>query len=774
MSAAREALHKSRSGSLQAALARLSDIIILVDQKFAELGSELLRDSGLPVFSLADVHTETRDPCDDCFAADPLYLVPSSGSTGRLKLVAVREETLLQRSFVKDFGKQHHELGTFALDSISGQNGVFVRCGSLTQMPVGALTTNPLSVLDAIEKYQISMASFTNSSIKRIIAAADQTNSSWQLTSLRQVGLGGETVVRELVARFAKFLERHGAPRGIIQAHYGTTETGSLVSGANPLRPSTDGHNAVCLGGCAPGVGLRIVGSDGELLPDGEIGNLQAICPQTIFSCYWGEPEQTRDCFTPDGWWKTGDLGCLHNGELSIHGRIKEVIVIEGKKLSLTKIDEEIETILDFGDRAFSCAVAWPGESAERLAVVFVPSTQHSIERFAQHADNIRDHIARRFGFRPYPVLVASLDEIPFANNGKLRRLDLASYIRSGSIGRVLRRMEPAKPNPLTASAQLETILEKLWREALDVRGPLDRQASFFDLGGDSLRSVMLHTAIEEHLNARVSAEAFFRSPTFDNLFQLIALRSKVASTTGTRDFSVPWPLGEDIRDKLLISFELWAGSRPTQDRLVAGLNTTGKKAPLFWVFQEAREFRQLAKSLGRDHPLYGFRSGIGVIKYEEDEIQAIALRYVSEITEVCPEGPVFVGGTCQGAVIALAIAQHLIRRKRHVPLLVLLEWGFPLEYYPGSVLLIYGRDSIEGNPYVRFRNPELGWTRVFGQYAVAEMPGDHGHLSEDCNVAVLAKTLIQHMERTERSPPKFVSEIGSRFRCMRTPSPKT
>ena len=413
-------------------------------------------------------------------------------------------------------------------------------------MPVGALTTNPLSVLDAIEKYQISMASFTNSSIKRIIAAADQTNSSWQLTSLRQVGLGGETVVRESVARFAKFLERHGAPRGIIQAHYGTTETGSLVSGANPLRPSTDGHNAVCLGGCAPGVGLRIVGSDGELLPDGEIGNLQAICPQTIFSCYWGEPEQTRDCFTPDGWWKTGDLGCLHNGELSIHGRIKEVIVIEGKKLSLTKIDEEIETILDFGDRAFSCAVAWPGELAERLAVVFVPSTQHSIERFAQHADNIRDHIARRFGFRPYPVLVASL----YYNS--VREQWKAAAAGPGVVHSIRQYWSCVKTNgacqtesAYTRRAQLETILEKLWREALDVRGPLDRQASFFDLGGDLLRSVMLHTAIEEHLNARVSAEAFFRSPTFDNLFQLIALRSKVASTTGTRDFWRPGHLAK-------------------------------------------------------------------------------------------------------------------------------------------------------------------------------------------------------------------------------------
>ena len=56
---------------------------------------------------------------------------------------------------------------------------------------------------------------------------------------------------------------------------------------------------------------------------------------------------------------------------------------------------------------------------------------------------------------------------------------------------------------------------------------------------------------------------------------------------------------------------------------------------------------------------VYAFRSGLGLIEYSEDEIQAFALRYASELAEVHPDGSVFVGGCCQGAIIALALAQH-------------------------------------------------------------------------------------------------------------------
>jgi acyl carrier protein len=69
----------------------------------------------------------------------------------------------------------------------------------------------------------------------------------------------------------------------------------------------------------------------------------------------------------------------------------------------------------------------------------------------------------------------------------------------------------------------LEARLADIWRDALNLQGALDRTADFFDLGGDSLRSLLLHTAIEQQFGKQISADAFFARPTFATLLELVA-----------------------------------------------------------------------------------------------------------------------------------------------------------------------------------------------------------------------------------------------------------
>jgi acyl-CoA synthetase (AMP-forming)/AMP-acid ligase II/acyl carrier protein len=765
MNAAREALYQRRGGPLREALDRLTNVNILADEKFAELATELGRELRLPVISLAAAEAVSEAYLGNKVLANPMCLIPTSGSTGRLKLVALSEVAVLGRCFADDFRKDHHYLGIFTLDSGAGY-GVFLRWGAWTQIPPTVFTARPTSVLDAIEQHQITAISLTSAAVKQVIAAAEQSNRRWELGSLQLVGLGGEAVVPKIVDLFARFLERNGASADSIGAGYGTTETGILATTVNPLCRSVGNDDAVCFGSCASGVMLRIVGVDGELLPEGQVGEIQASCPQTIFSSYWGEPRATCESFTADGWWRTGDLGGLQNGKLTLHGRKKELVVVHGRKYSLSEIDAEIETVLAVGDRAFSCAVHWPEEATERLAVVFVAADARA-ECSASLAENIRRVVARRFGFRPSPIIAVSLNDIPFAANGKLCRSELTARIRSGLFGsndeqeNFPRSMPGGTANEMD---KIERILAQIWQEVLDLSGDLDPHATFFDLGGDSLRSMMLYTAIHEQFGKKISAEAFFPSPTFASLLHLVANNDgKSALTEAPVDFAVPWQLRSDLRNKLLIHFELWGGNRPTRDRLVAGLNADGPKTPIFWVFQEAREFHQLAKYLGDDQPLYAFRSGLGILKYEEDEIQALALRYVSEIIEVCPDGPAIIAGNCQGAIIALAVAQHMLRRMRHVPLLMLMEWGFPLQPYVGPVLLIYGRDSVHGNPYLRYCRPDLAWNRVFAEYAVAEVPGDHGRFFEDANVGSLSEIITLHIRKATQASPTLIPELAHR-----------
>ena len=763
MSAARERSHQRSDNSLREALNRLNDVTVVTDESFAAIATTVGQEEGLRVLPLRV--TEGRAGYDDHDAspANPLCLVPSSGSTGRLKLVALSHSNVLYRSFADPFIEQGSYLATVALDSISAaQNGIFLSYGSWIQMSPAAVTARPTSVLDAIERHHITVAGCLPSAAKMIVAAAERTGRKWDLGSLSRFALGAEPVVPRIMQILGDFLDRSGSSRKIITAGYGTTETGFLVTGAYPFARLGRDDDAVSLGTCAPGVELRIVGDDDEVLAEGDIGEVQVNSPRRIFSCYWGEPEATRKSFTDDGWWRTGDLGRLQNGELSLHGRAKDVLVVSGRKFSLVQIDAEIETVLAVGDRAFSCAIHWSGETTERLAVVFV-AADASAERRSQLADSIRSLVARRFGLRPSPVIGVALDDIPLAANGKLRRLALAARVRSGTLGAVEEPEYTRKEIPGSSPnepADIERTLEQIWREVLDISGDLDRHADFFELGGDSLRSLTLYMAIETHFGRQISAEAFFKLPTFASLLGLIANgHGEPASVENAPDggsplnASVPWPLPIAIRNRLLAPLETWPGERPTRGRTISGMNTDGDRPPLFWVFNDQREFRELACALGPAQPLYGLRSGVGIIDYQEDEIQTFALRYISEITEVAPQGPFFVGGNCQGAIIALAIAQHALRRQRHVPLLILMDWAFDLQSYGGRVLLVSGRDNAQYNAYRRFARPELAWRRAFANFDFVEIPGGYAQGFDKAAVVELSGALATHMRSALAAP---------------------
>jgi acyl-CoA synthetase (AMP-forming)/AMP-acid ligase II len=87
-----------------------------------------------------------------------------------------------------------------------------------------------------------------------------------------------------------------------------------------------------------PGVRLRIVGDDGQTLPDGQAGEILAGAPQTMTG-YWGRPEATREALADD-WLHTGDIGYLDAGYLYIVDRKKDMIVTGGSNVYAREVEE--------------------------------------------------------------------------------------------------------------------------------------------------------------------------------------------------------------------------------------------------------------------------------------------------------------------------------------------------------------------------------------------------------------------------------------------------
>ncbi|WP_342150604.1 AMP-binding protein [Methylorubrum sp. SB2] len=748
---------------LRAALARLDAPVVLHDDGFADWAAAAPESGALPAGTTllqldaceAEAPFTEERPC-----AEPCCLVATSGSTGQLKLVALSQETILNR-FHQARPKSPVPvvyLSSLPIDGISGIAVAFHMNREVVHVDLADFATQPLRVLDAMETLGVTHGLMTSSLAAYLLKAAEGgAERRWNLGALQSMGFGAEPVVPAVMRRLRALFARHGAPHAPLSAGYGTTETGALMAGAEQgLGPPSADADPADLGPPAPGVALRVVDPAGAVVAEGELGEVEALCPQTLFSGYRGEPEATRAAFTADGWYRTGDLGIMAGGRLTLHGRAKDVLITNGRKLSLAEIDAALQAGLDLAVRAHACAVHWPGEESERLVVVLAAEAGAvHLELVAAEAAAI---VGRRFGLAPGRVVAVEPDAIPLTGAGKIRRRALADDIRAGRLGTVLRH-RAARPDTPEAAPPAEQGVPAIWRAVLAIEGPLDAGANFFDLGGDSLRALALATRIGEAYGGWIAPEAFFADPTLATLVRLVskigaAPAGPVAPDAADPSAPLPWPLPDDLRSRQLSLMETWAGTRPTRDRLVAGLNVAGGRPPLFWVFQVEREFRQLARHLGPDQPLYGFRSGSGVIRYDEDEIQRLALRYVHEIVETCPEGPVLLGGNCQGALIAQPVAQHLLRRGRHVPLLVLMEWGFAPQPYGGRVIHLYGRDSLARHPDHRYRDPERMWRRLYRDHRRAEIPGAHAQFFRDENVGALAETLTEAMARALAEPP--------------------
>ena len=145
---------------------------------------------------------------------------------------------------------------------------------------------------------------------------------------LRFLGIGGA----KLDSQTEKFLLEARIPYAI---GYGLTETAPLLAGAAPSQVRLGSTGPACVG-----IKLRL----DNVNPETHQGEIVALTP-SVMKGYYKNPEATKEAFTADGWFRTGDLGCFdEDGFLYIRGRLKNMIVgPSGENI----YPEDIETVLN-------------------------------------------------------------------------------------------------------------------------------------------------------------------------------------------------------------------------------------------------------------------------------------------------------------------------------------------------------------------------------------------------------------------------------------------
>lgn len=202
----------------------------------------------------------------------------------------------------------------------------------------------------------------------------------------------------------------------VIEA-YGMTEAAHQMA-ANPLPPRARKPGAV---GVAAGPEVAVMDDDGNLLPQGEIGEVVIRGPNVTLG-YDNNPSANEKAFT-NGWFRTGDQGRLdEEGYLFLTGRLKEQINRGGEKISPLEVDV---ALLDHPAIAQVCTFGIPHDKlGEEVGAVVVPRPGETVTE-----QEVRDFAAARLAAFKVPRKVLIMDDIPKGATGKVQRIGLAAKL---------------------------------------------------------------------------------------------------------------------------------------------------------------------------------------------------------------------------------------------------------------------------------------------------------------------------------------------------------
>ncbi len=220
--------------------------------------------------------------------------------------------------------------------------------------------------------------------------------------------IGGGMAMQKVVAD--QWQSMTGAP---IAEGYGLSETSPVACVNSPLIESFTGN----IGLPVPGTEVIILGEDGIEVPFGTPGEICIRGPQ-VMAGYWNKPEETKNVMTPDGYFKSGDIGIMNNdGYTKIVDRKKDMILVSGFNV----YPNEIEDVISLLPGVHECAVVgMPDEDSGEAVKAFIVRSDPNLTE-----EDIREHCKKEITNYKRPKFIVFREDLPKTNVGKILRREL-------------------------------------------------------------------------------------------------------------------------------------------------------------------------------------------------------------------------------------------------------------------------------------------------------------------------------------------------------------
>jgi fatty-acyl-CoA synthase len=450
----------------------------------------------------------------------------------------------------------YHDMGLISHIRSLVHGGLFVTMAPQTWLQ------RPEMLLQAIHRYRGTMTNMPNFSFDYCTQRIrDEDLAGVDLSSWRILTNGSEQVMPDSMNRFSERFARYGFRTEALSVGYGMAENVCGISvtspgqglsvdwvsadglhvqnRALPVEAGSAGARAVASCGYPfRGIDLAILDDQWTHMPERGVGEI-AIRSNSLFSGYFRAPEASEGTFR-DGWFRTGDIGYVADGQLYVCDRKKDLIIYGGRNVHPHAIENIAAGV--FGQYAARCAAFGVSEPQMGTEIPVL-----LVERRKQLDDAGEQQLIRRVHQLVYDELEINLADVRMVPRGWVEKTTSGKVARAANRRKYLdeyRAPAPQEtrlsPDELTPARVLHMVTHLF--EIVLGTGGIGPDDDFVNLGGDSLSALRLFIEIEERFGQKIPAAEFFRQPTAGHLATLLCRRMNGDAAAETE--TPPWLAG--------------------------------------------------------------------------------------------------------------------------------------------------------------------------------------------------------------------------------------
>ena len=382
-------------------------------------------------------------------------IIMTSGSTKSCKAVKLsfknlksclenckEEWDLNETSISLSWAPHSHVLGLitgFLLPMYSGGKSIIMSPNDFSE--------DPLSWIEIITKYDVTNCSTTLFGIEICNKLYDEIRlKKTNLKNINYIAIGGERITSDTLQKFYEIYSKYNLKDRCFSPSYGMTENSGVVCsitnkdeywkvkinrddlefGVITEDDTEDGIEITSVGKPPKETYIYIVNEEDKILKEDRIGEIIISSPglsegyiameddHSYFDFKCLEDRKIRRFF------RTGDLGAFHKGELIITGRSKDVINIKGKKYSPFDIENIITNGLPY--RMKSNAAFSVGDKGEEKVIIFQEITEKQKESKELIYRAIKEEIKKRMNLNVYDIIFLKTNKIPRTESKKIQR----------------------------------------------------------------------------------------------------------------------------------------------------------------------------------------------------------------------------------------------------------------------------------------------------------------------------------------------------------------